>query len=217
MPALAQTSDELRLIAWLKAEGEKVTEGEPLFEAESDKATHEVEATVSGTLLRVLCEPNQRIEVGTVLAWMGEPGEQIPELEASAARSDTTGSPRTAPDAKTETAMIFIAMIDSHYTTRSCQHEQDEWRSKASCIHMVTSAMQVRLWRATAMFLILGGIAMAQTASQPQFEVASVKPAAPDQRENLVREVQHTIHVRQPVHRAHEDQAPVAPLAHGRG
>jgi pyruvate dehydrogenase E2 component (dihydrolipoamide acetyltransferase) len=105
MPALAQTSDELRLIAWLKAEGEKVTEGEPLFEAESDKATHEVEATVSGTLLRVLCEPNQRIEVGTVLAWMGEPGEQIPELEASAARSDTTGSPRTAPDSKTETAM----------------------------------------------------------------------------------------------------------------
>jgi pyruvate dehydrogenase E2 component (dihydrolipoamide acetyltransferase) len=89
MPALAQTSDELRLIAWLKAEGEEVAEGEPLFEAESDKATHEVEATVSGTLLRVLCEPDQEIEVGTVLAWVGEPGEQIPELEASAARSDS--------------------------------------------------------------------------------------------------------------------------------
>lgn len=104
MPALAQTSDELRLIAWLKAEGETVAEGEPLFEAESDKATHEVEATVSGTLLRVLCEPDQEIEVGTILAWVGEPGEQVPELEASAPRSDATGSPRTAPGATTETA-----------------------------------------------------------------------------------------------------------------
>ena len=52
MPALAQTSDELRLTAWLKTEGEQVTEGEPLFEAETDKAELEVEATTSGTLLR---------------------------------------------------------------------------------------------------------------------------------------------------------------------
>ena len=47
--------------------------------------------------------------------------------------------------------------------------------------------MQVRPLRATAMFLILGGIAMAQTPSQPQFEVASVKPAAPDQRGTFIR------------------------------
>ena len=57
MPALAQTSDELRLTAWLKAEGEQVTEGEPLFEAETDKAELEVEATTSGTLLRCLAGP----------------------------------------------------------------------------------------------------------------------------------------------------------------
>ena len=37
MPALGQTSDELRLITWLKAEGEQVTEGEPLLEIETDK------------------------------------------------------------------------------------------------------------------------------------------------------------------------------------
>jgi pyruvate dehydrogenase E2 component (dihydrolipoamide acetyltransferase) len=102
MPALAQTSDELRLIAWLKAEGEEVTEGEPLFEAESDKATHEVEATVSGILLRVLCEPDEEIEVGTVLAWVGEPGDEIPELGAPAEGPDATGPSSAAPQAKTE-------------------------------------------------------------------------------------------------------------------
>jgi pyruvate dehydrogenase E2 component (dihydrolipoamide acetyltransferase) len=105
MPALAQTSDELRLIAWLKAEGDEVTEGEPLFEAESDKATHEVEATVSGILLRVLCKPDEEIEVGTVLAWVGELGDEIPELEAPAPKPNATGSPEALPPPTTETAV----------------------------------------------------------------------------------------------------------------
>lgn len=79
MPALAQTSDELRLTAWLKTEGEQVTEGEPLFEAETDKAELEVEATASGTLLRCLAGPGETVSTGTVVAWVGHPGEDIPQ------------------------------------------------------------------------------------------------------------------------------------------
>ena len=79
MPALAQTSDELRLTAWLKTEGEQVTEGEPLFEAETDKAELEVEATASGTLLCCLAGPGETVSIGTVVAWIGHPGEDIPQ------------------------------------------------------------------------------------------------------------------------------------------
>jgi pyruvate dehydrogenase E2 component (dihydrolipoamide acetyltransferase) len=79
VPALAQTSDELRLTAWLKTEGEQVTEGEPLFEAETDKAELEVEATASGTLLRCLTGPGETVSIGTVVAWIGHPGEDIPQ------------------------------------------------------------------------------------------------------------------------------------------
>jgi pyruvate dehydrogenase E2 component (dihydrolipoyllysine-residue acetyltransferase) len=79
MPALAQTSHELRLTAWLKTEGEQVTEGEPLFEAETDKAELEVEATASGTLLRCLAGPGETVSTGTVVAWIGHPGEDIPQ------------------------------------------------------------------------------------------------------------------------------------------
>jgi pyruvate dehydrogenase E2 component (dihydrolipoamide acetyltransferase) len=79
MPALTQTSDELRLTAWLKAEGQQVTEGEPLFEAETDKAELEVEATASGTLLRCLTGPGETVSIGTVVAWIGHPGEDIPQ------------------------------------------------------------------------------------------------------------------------------------------
>src|SRR5580692_8449770 len=77
MPALAQTSDELRLTAWLKAEGDQDAEGEPLFEAETDKAELEIEATVSGTRLRCLAGPGETVSAGTVVAWIGQPGEAI--------------------------------------------------------------------------------------------------------------------------------------------
>ena len=94
MPALAQTSDELRLTAWLKTEGEQVTEGEPLFEAETDKAELEVEATASGTLLRCLAGPGEAVSTGTVVAWIGHPGEDIPSATDSSSRLPATPAAR---------------------------------------------------------------------------------------------------------------------------
>jgi len=98
MPALAQTSDELRLTAWLKAEGDQVAEGEPLFEAETDKAELEVEATASGTLLRCLTGPGETVSTGTVVGWIGHPGEDIPravaEVPGSAPRLPATPAAR---------------------------------------------------------------------------------------------------------------------------
>src|ERR1700728_1392550 len=85
VPALAQTSDELRLTAWLKTEGDQVAEGEPLFAAETDKAELEVEATASGTLLRCLAGPGETVSTGTVVAWIGHPGEDIPQAVPQAA------------------------------------------------------------------------------------------------------------------------------------
>lgn len=96
MPALAQTSDELRLTAWLKTEGDQVTEGEPLFEAETDKAELEVEAVTSGTLLRCLARPGETVNVGAVVAWIGHPGEDIPQAAPdSPARLPATPAART--------------------------------------------------------------------------------------------------------------------------
>jgi pyruvate dehydrogenase E2 component (dihydrolipoamide acetyltransferase) len=78
MPPLGTTSDELRIVEWLKAEGEEVALGEPLLAVETDKATLEVEAATAGTLLRVVCKAGAVVEVGTVLAYVGAAGEEIP-------------------------------------------------------------------------------------------------------------------------------------------
>ena len=58
MPKLGLTMDEGRLIAWHKAEGDRVAEGEVLFEVETDKAAMEIPATASGFVRRLLAEPD---------------------------------------------------------------------------------------------------------------------------------------------------------------
>ncbi len=92
MPPLGQTSDELRLSAWLKSEGETVTEGEPLLEVETDKATLEVEASVSGTLLRRVLAEGETVLAGTLVGWIGEPGEPLPDAD------ETGGKPAALPE-----------------------------------------------------------------------------------------------------------------------
>jgi pyruvate dehydrogenase E2 component (dihydrolipoamide acetyltransferase) len=91
MPALGQTSDELRVIRWLKAEGEKVKAGEPLLEIETDKATLEVEAAAGGVLLKIVCAEGECAEAGAVIAHVGEAGE---EVEVAAPAQAQTPAPR---------------------------------------------------------------------------------------------------------------------------
>jgi pyruvate dehydrogenase E2 component (dihydrolipoamide acetyltransferase) len=77
MPALGQTSDELRVLRWLKAEGETVKAGEPLLEVETDKATLEVEAAAAGVLLKILCPEGESAGAGAVIAHLGRAGETL--------------------------------------------------------------------------------------------------------------------------------------------
>ncbi len=87
MPALGQSSDEMKLVQWFKSVGTHVVEGEPLFEAESDKTTLEVEAAATGTLLEVACQPGETVASGTVIAWLGEPGEEVPSTGLPASKA----------------------------------------------------------------------------------------------------------------------------------
>jgi pyruvate/2-oxoglutarate dehydrogenase complex dihydrolipoamide acyltransferase (E2) component len=88
MPSLGQTSAEHRIVAWLKAEGDAVQLGEPLLEVETDKATLEVEAFTAGTLLKIVRAADEVVEAGTLLAYIGTPGETIPSHEPSPGKPD---------------------------------------------------------------------------------------------------------------------------------
>jgi pyruvate dehydrogenase E2 component (dihydrolipoamide acetyltransferase) len=98
MPPLGATSNELRIVQWLKEVGATVEQGELLLEVETDKATLEVEAAVSGTLLAVLHGPGETVAAGEVLAFVGSPGEDVPAVEASAPQE--TGKRQAVPVAR---------------------------------------------------------------------------------------------------------------------
>jgi pyruvate dehydrogenase E2 component (dihydrolipoamide acetyltransferase) len=75
LPDLGASTGEAEVVVWLKAVGERITAGEPLLEVQSDKANVEVEATLSGTLARVLVEEGQILKPGDPLAVIAEPDE----------------------------------------------------------------------------------------------------------------------------------------------
>jgi pyruvate dehydrogenase E2 component (dihydrolipoamide acetyltransferase) len=70
MPALGQTSDELRILSWLKREGERVAIGEPLLEVETDKAALTVESAFTGTMAKIERQAGETVEAGTVIAYL---------------------------------------------------------------------------------------------------------------------------------------------------
>ena len=72
MPRLSDSMEEATIVAWLKQPGDAFVKGEPLVEVETDKATEEVEAPVSGTLGDILAEEGDEVKVDTVLAIIDE-------------------------------------------------------------------------------------------------------------------------------------------------
>ncbi len=83
-PRLGEGVDEINIIKWLKREGDAVEEYEPLVEIETDKVITEVPSPAKGVVLQILVPENSTVHVGTLLAWIGQPGEAL-EGEPTAA------------------------------------------------------------------------------------------------------------------------------------
>jgi pyruvate dehydrogenase E2 component (dihydrolipoamide acetyltransferase) len=111
MPRLSDTMTEGTVATWLKKVGDKISEGDILAEIETDKATMEFESFNEGTLLHIGIQAGETAPVDSLLAIIGNEGEDISALlaggDAPAASPEASG-PKTeaAPvaEAKTETA-----------------------------------------------------------------------------------------------------------------
>jgi len=67
------------VVEWLKAEGDKVNEGDELVVIETEKITHTVTARGAGTLLKIVHGNKADVDVGTVIGYIGKEGEKVPE------------------------------------------------------------------------------------------------------------------------------------------
>src|SRR6201987_1308728 len=94
VPRLGQGRATGRVFKWLKARGDRFEKGEPLFELDTDKVTQEVEAEAAGVLLKIAV-PEGEVPVGETVAFIGEQGEDVPEV-AAAAPPPRSEAPSTA-------------------------------------------------------------------------------------------------------------------------
>ena len=77
-----------------------VAVGQPLFVVETDKAAVEVPAEQAGTLLKILVPAGETVPVSTAVAWIGTPGEAMPEAKEALGPSRARGRsvrPRPLP------------------------------------------------------------------------------------------------------------------------
>jgi pyruvate dehydrogenase E2 component (dihydrolipoamide acetyltransferase) len=91
MPKLSDTMEEGVVAKWHKQIGDQVEEGELLADIETDKATMEFESFESGVLLHQGVKEGEASEVDSILAIVGEKGENIDDLlEGSSSASSST-------------------------------------------------------------------------------------------------------------------------------
>lgn len=82
-PRLGEGVDELNIVKWLKHEGEMVIELESLLEVETDKVVTEIPSPATGMLLKIIVPENGLVAVGMVIAWIGQPAENVPVTYAA--------------------------------------------------------------------------------------------------------------------------------------
>ena len=98
LPRLGQGMEAGTITKWLKAPGDTVEKGEPLFEIDTDKVTQEVESDYAGVLLKITLESGEA-PVGQTIAYIGKEGEEVAEAAAPAPTPEPqAAAPAPEPD-----------------------------------------------------------------------------------------------------------------------
>ncbi|HKK48449.1 MAG TPA: 2-oxo acid dehydrogenase subunit E2 [Alkalispirochaeta sp.] len=109
MPKQGLQMTEGNIIEWHYSEGDTVTEGEPLFEMETDKLTIDIDAPASGTLLKIIHGADAVVPITHTIGVIGESGEDIAAILEEAASQggaseESEPEPQAAPQSAPPTA-----------------------------------------------------------------------------------------------------------------
>jgi len=105
MPRLSDTMEEGVVAKWLKKIGDTIQEGDILAEIETDKATMEFEAFYEGTLLHIGVNEGETAKVDTLLAIIGEKGEDISKLLSTKSPKETADT-KNSPNQKDDKTVV---------------------------------------------------------------------------------------------------------------
>ncbi|BAM27872.1 2-oxoglutarate dehydrogenase, E2 component, dihydrolipoamide succinyltransferase [Corynebacterium ulcerans] len=124
MPELGESVTEGTITQWLKSVGDTVAVDEPLLEVSTDKVDTEVPSPVAGVLLEVRFDEDDTVDVGEVIAIIGEEGEapaasdsaekkEEPKAEAQAEEETTTESKEAPKGSGSSTDVVMPELGES--------------------------------------------------------------------------------------------------------
>ncbi|HET7431680.1 MAG TPA: 2-oxoglutarate dehydrogenase, E2 component, dihydrolipoamide succinyltransferase [Nocardioides sp.] len=90
LPQLGESVTEGTVTRWLKQVGDQVSVDEPLLEVSTDKVDTEIPSPVAGTLLEIKANEDDTVEVGSVLAVIGDEGESSGDSGSADESSDSS-------------------------------------------------------------------------------------------------------------------------------
>lgn len=112
VPTLGESVTEASVSKWFKSVGDAVAMDEPICELETDKVTMEVNATAAGTLTEIVAEEGADVEVGAILAMIGEGGAAA----AEAPKATTAPAASPAPVAAGPATDIVVPTLGESVT-----------------------------------------------------------------------------------------------------
>ena len=98
MPQMGADMIEGTIVQWRKQEGDPVERGEIIAEIETDKANVEIEAFESGVFRKVLVPEGETVDVGTLIAVIAAPGDDLSQYGDGA--QGTPSAPAALPKTK---------------------------------------------------------------------------------------------------------------------
>src|SRR5438874_2532064 len=88
MPQMGESITEGTVSKWLKKVGERIEKNEAILEISTDKVDAEVPSPGAGVLLAINTQEGETVEVGTVVAVIGEEGEVSSQRSAVSGQSE---------------------------------------------------------------------------------------------------------------------------------
>ncbi len=114
MPKLEMAQETATVIEWLKQEGEQVEKGEPLLTVETDKVTIEIESPASGILAGVRVAPQQVVPVTEIIAYILQPGEELPEELPQVTKAPAPPPPQAPPTPPVAATFVAQRLAAAH-------------------------------------------------------------------------------------------------------
>src|SRR5215211_419429 len=99
MPEMGESVTEGTVLDWHVSEGQEVSEGETVIEVSTDKVDAEVPAPASGTITKLLVEPDDTVQVGQALAEMSAGAAPSGEAPSGDGSDTAAAEPEVSPAA----------------------------------------------------------------------------------------------------------------------